>query len=49
MFDSLDDLSTKLAATGYFIDPVMTQVVYLAARLKSRFSSRVLLARAKRN
>jgi MoxR-like ATPase len=34
MFDSLDDLSTKLAATGYFIDPVMTQVVYLAARLK---------------
>jgi MoxR-like ATPase len=34
MFDSLDELSTKLAATGYFIDPVMTQVVYLAARLK---------------
>ncbi len=34
MFDSLDDLSVKLAATGYFIDPVMTQVVYLAAKLK---------------
>jgi MoxR-like ATPase len=34
MFDSLEELSTKLAATGYFIDPVMTQVVYLAARLK---------------
>ena len=33
MFDSLDDLSAKLAATGYFIDPVMTQVVYLAAKL----------------
>ena len=34
MFDSLDELSRKLAATGYFIDPVMTQVVYLAAMLK---------------
>jgi len=34
MFDSLNELSTKLAATGYFIDPVMTQVVYLAAKLK---------------
>jgi MoxR-like ATPase len=34
MFDSLDDLSTKLKATGYFVDPVMTQVVFLAARLK---------------
>ena len=33
MFDSLDDLSVKLAATGYFVDPVMTQVVYLAAKL----------------
>src|SRR5580693_9509181 len=34
MFDSIDDLGTKLAATGYFIDPVMTQVVFLAARLQ---------------
>ena len=34
MFDSLADLSRKLAATGYFIDPVMIQVVFLAARLK---------------
>jgi MoxR-like ATPase len=34
MFDSLEELSSKLAATGYFIDPVMTQVVFLAARLK---------------
>ena len=33
MFDSLDDLSVKLAATGYFVDPVMTNVVYLATRL----------------
>jgi MoxR-like ATPase len=34
MFDSLEDLTTKLAATGYFIDPVMVQVVYLAAKLQ---------------
>ncbi len=34
MFDSLGDLSAKLSATGYFIDPVMVQVVYLAAKLK---------------
>lgn len=34
MFDSLADLSAKLASTGYFIDPVMIQVVYLAAKLQ---------------
>ena len=34
MFDSLEELSAKLAATGFFIDPVMTQVVFLAAKLK---------------
>ena len=34
MFDSLADLSGKLAATGYLIDPVMVQVVFLAAKLK---------------
>src|ERR1700678_4392906 len=34
MFDSLKDLSSKLAATGYFIDPVMIQVVFLAAKLQ---------------
>jgi MoxR-like ATPase len=34
MFDSLEDLSAKLAATGYFIDSVMAQVVFLATRLK---------------
>ncbi len=34
MFDSLEDLSTRLSATGYFIDPVMTQVVFLAAKLQ---------------
>ena len=34
MFDSIDDLGTKLAATGYFIDSVMTQVVFLAAKLQ---------------
>lgn len=34
MFDSLEDLSRKLSATGYFIDPVMTKVVFLAAKLQ---------------
>lgn len=34
MFDSPEELSSKLSATGYFIDPVMVQVVYLAAKLK---------------
>jgi hypothetical protein len=34
MFDSVTDLSAKLAATGYFIDPVMIQGVYLAAKLQ---------------
>lgn len=34
MFESLEDLSVKLAATGYFVDPVMTQVVFLAAKLQ---------------
>jgi MoxR-like ATPase len=34
MFDSLNDLSLKLANAGYFIDPVLTQVVFLAAKLQ---------------
>jgi len=34
MFDSITGLASKLAATGYFIDPVMTQVVFLAAKLQ---------------
>jgi hypothetical protein len=34
MFDSLKDFSSKLAATGYFIDPVMIQVVFLASKLQ---------------
>ncbi len=34
MFDSITDLASKLAATGYFIDSVMTQVVFLAAKLQ---------------
>ena len=34
MFESLADLSSKLTVTGYFVDPVMTQVVFLAAKLK---------------
>ena len=34
MFGSTEELSRKLALTGYFIDPVMTQVVYLATKLQ---------------
>jgi hypothetical protein len=34
MFESITDLAGKLAATGYFIDQVMTQVVFLAAKLQ---------------
>ena len=34
MFDSITDFAGKLAATGYFIDQVMTQVVFLAAKLQ---------------
>lgn len=34
MFDSVEELAGKLAATGYFIDSVMTQVVFLAAKLQ---------------
>jgi MoxR-like ATPase len=34
MFESFDDLMKRLTATGYFIDPVMVQVVYLAAKLQ---------------
>ncbi|HUZ96966.1 MAG TPA: hypothetical protein VMU57_18840 [Edaphobacter sp.] len=34
IFDSLQDLSSKLAATGYFIDPVMIHVVFLASKLQ---------------
>ena len=45
MFDSLEDLSGKLAATGYFIDPVMRQVVFLAAKLQKPLPSASALAR----
>jgi MoxR-like ATPase len=34
MFESLAALSDRLSADGYFIDPVMTQVVFLAAKLQ---------------
>src|ERR1700689_5865229 len=34
MFGSTEELSRKLAAAGYFIDQVMVQVVYLAAKLQ---------------
>jgi len=34
MFESYEDLTNRLKATGYFIDPVMTKVVYLAAKMQ---------------
>lgn len=34
MFESVEQLSGRLSSTGYFIDPVMIQVVYLAAKLQ---------------
>ena len=34
MFKSNEDLTNRLKATGYFIDPVMIKVVYLAARMQ---------------
>jgi MoxR-like ATPase len=34
MFDSVEELRVKLERTGYFIDPVMTLVVFLAAKLQ---------------
>jgi len=34
MFESFDDLMERLKATGYFIDPVMTRTVFLAAKLQ---------------
>jgi hypothetical protein len=34
VFDSIVELTAKLTATGYFIDPVMTKVVYLASRMQ---------------
>ena len=34
MFESFDDLMGRLKATGYFIDPVMTRIVFLAAKLQ---------------
>ena len=34
MFESYEYLTSRLKATGYFIDPVMTKVVFLAARMQ---------------
>ena len=38
MFDSVEELSAKLAATGYFIDPVMTMDIFLAGKLRKPFN-----------
>jgi MoxR-like ATPase len=34
MFESFDNLMERLKAIGYFIDPVMTRIVFLAAKLQ---------------
>ena len=34
MFESFDELMERLKATGYFIDPAMTRIVFLAAKLQ---------------
>ena len=34
MFQSVEELSQKLSETGYFIDPTMTKVVFLADQMK---------------
>jgi len=34
MFESFDELTDRIKATGYFIDPVMTRIVFLAAKLQ---------------
>lgn len=34
MFESVDELAIKLGETGYFIDPMMAKVVFLAAQLQ---------------
>jgi len=34
MFESFDDLMDRLKETGHFIDPVMTRIVFLAAKLQ---------------
>jgi hypothetical protein len=34
MFDSFDELTEQLKATGYFIEPVMTRIVFLSAKLQ---------------
>ena len=49
MFDSITDLTGKLAETGYFIDPVMAQVVFLADKLKKPLLLEGPAAAGKRN
>jgi hypothetical protein len=34
MFETVEELSEKLSETGYFIDPTMTKVVFLAVRIQ---------------
>jgi len=49
MFESFDELMERLKATGYFIDPVMTRIVFWPRSCRSRCCLRGLRGAAKRN
>ena len=49
MFQSVEELSNRLSETGYFIDPTMTKVVFLADQMKKPLLLEGLLAVAKLN
>jgi hypothetical protein len=49
MFETAEELSEKLSETGYFIDPTMTKVVFLAARMQKPLLLKALLAAARPN
>lgn len=36
MFETVEELNEKLQKTGYFIEPTMTQVAFLAAKMQRR-------------
>jgi MoxR-like ATPase len=49
MFETVEELSEKLSETGYFIDPTMTKVVFLAARMQKPLLLEGPPAAARRN
>jgi hypothetical protein len=48
MFSSRKELARTLQESGYVVDTVTTNTIYLAAKCKSRFCSRALLEAEKR-